>query len=181
MAFGIAATITCAALDTHPSTPPFGVVPRMRKLDCSGMERSSLAKNPDSISAVMTIVVVFEDPVVNASILPMLYSNTPLPQRCDGTGAIAYNTRSPIVLIRGTTHTRQPSNMSMNYSQVLPLLQRLPGAIFQQDNAWPHTARMSQDWFRTVTLLLGLPDPHICLQWSISGIIWDGALCILRV
>ncbi|GFW64259.1 transposable element Tcb1 transposase [Trichonephila clavipes] len=28
---------------------------------------------------------------------------------------------------------------------VLPLMQRLPGAIFQQDNARPHTARVSQD------------------------------------
>ncbi|GFT95293.1 transposable element Tcb1 transposase [Trichonephila clavipes] len=35
----------------------------------------------------------------------------------------------------------------------LPLLQRLPGAIFQQDNARPHTARVSQDCLRTVTTL----------------------------
>ncbi|GFU57108.1 hypothetical protein TNCV_1779711 [Trichonephila clavipes] len=32
----------CAALDTHPSTPPFGVVPHTRKLDCSGMEPGRL-------------------------------------------------------------------------------------------------------------------------------------------
>ncbi|GFU82735.1 hypothetical protein TNCV_265321 [Trichonephila clavipes] len=36
--FEIAELITCAALDTHPSTPLFGVVPRTRKLNCSGME-----------------------------------------------------------------------------------------------------------------------------------------------
>ncbi|GFY24399.1 uncharacterized protein TNCV_1014471 [Trichonephila clavipes] len=36
--FGIVVLIMCAALEAHPSTPPFGVVPRMRKLDCSGME-----------------------------------------------------------------------------------------------------------------------------------------------
>ncbi|GFW70002.1 HTH_Tnp_Tc3_2 domain-containing protein [Trichonephila clavipes] len=36
--FGTAAPITCAALDVHPSTPPFGVVPRTRKLDCSGIQ-----------------------------------------------------------------------------------------------------------------------------------------------
>ncbi|GFW64258.1 uncharacterized protein TNCV_2415091 [Trichonephila clavipes] len=41
--------------------------------------RSSLATNSDSISAVMTIVFVCGDPVVNASILPLLYSDTPLP------------------------------------------------------------------------------------------------------
>ncbi|GFW42598.1 transposable element Tcb1 transposase [Trichonephila clavipes] len=31
----------------------------------------------------------------------------------------------------------------------LPLMQLLPGAIFQKDNAWPHTARVS----RTVSTL----------------------------
>ncbi|GFW17250.1 transposable element Tcb2 transposase [Trichonephila clavipes] len=34
---------------------------------------------------------------------------------------------------------------------VLPLMQRLPGAIFQQDNARPHTERVSQDCLHTVT------------------------------
>ncbi|GFW59635.1 transposable element Tcb1 transposase [Trichonephila clavipes] len=36
-------------------------------------------------------------------------------------------------------------------SHVLPLIQRLSGTIFQQDNAQPHTAKMSQDCLRTVT------------------------------
>ncbi|GFT95336.1 transposable element Tcb1 transposase [Trichonephila clavipes] len=36
--------------------------------------------NPDSISAVMTIVFMCRYPVVNASILPLLYRDTPLPQ-----------------------------------------------------------------------------------------------------
>ncbi|GFV09936.1 uncharacterized protein TNCV_2318661 [Trichonephila clavipes] len=36
--FGIVEPITWAALDAPPSPPPFGVVPRTRKLDCSGME-----------------------------------------------------------------------------------------------------------------------------------------------
>ncbi|GFV45313.1 uncharacterized protein TNCV_2037661 [Trichonephila clavipes] len=39
--------------------------------------RSSLTTNPDSISAVVTIVFVYGDPVVNASILLLLYSDTP--------------------------------------------------------------------------------------------------------
>ncbi|GFY22870.1 uncharacterized protein TNCV_2181311 [Trichonephila clavipes] len=30
---------------------------------------------------------------------------------------------------------------------VLQLMQRLPGVIFQQDYAWPHTARVSQDCY----------------------------------
>ncbi|GFX18239.1 transposable element Tcb2 transposase [Trichonephila clavipes] len=39
-----------------------------------------LATSPNSISAVITIVFVCRDPVVNASILPLLYSVTPIPQ-----------------------------------------------------------------------------------------------------
>ncbi|GFW29918.1 uncharacterized protein TNCV_4999581 [Trichonephila clavipes] len=35
---------TCVALDAHPSMPPFGVVPRTRKLDCSGMEPGRLKR-----------------------------------------------------------------------------------------------------------------------------------------
>ncbi|GFT25878.1 transposable element Tcb2 transposase [Trichonephila clavipes] len=37
---------------------------------------------------------------------------------------------------------------------VLPLMQRLPGAISQQENARPHTTRVSQDCLRNVTALL---------------------------
>ncbi|GFU50828.1 uncharacterized protein TNCV_2495321 [Trichonephila clavipes] len=36
---------------------------------------------------------------------------------------------------------------------VLPLMQRLREAIFQQDNARPHTTRVSQDCLSTVTTL----------------------------
>ncbi|GFV97756.1 hypothetical protein TNCV_2313411 [Trichonephila clavipes] len=49
----------------------------------------------------------------------------------------------------------------------------LPGAIFQQDSAQPHTARMSQDCLRHITTLPGLLNPQIFHQPSIPGIIWD--------
>ncbi|GFX49166.1 HTH_Tnp_Tc3_2 domain-containing protein [Trichonephila clavipes] len=39
-----------------------------------------LATTPDSISAVMTFMFVCGDPMMNASILLLLYSNIPLPQ-----------------------------------------------------------------------------------------------------
>ncbi|GFU11408.1 transposable element Tcb2 transposase [Trichonephila clavipes] len=67
-------------------------------------------------------------------------------------GAIVYNTRSPLVLIRGTM-TAQRYVHDILQPHVLPLMQRLPGVIFQQDNAWPHTARVSEDCLRTVTTL----------------------------
>ncbi|GFX94782.1 transposable element Tcb2 transposase [Trichonephila clavipes] len=50
---------------------------------------------------------------------------------------------------------------------VLPLMQRLQGAIFQQDYARSHTARV-------LLPFLILPDSQICLQSSIYEIIWDG-------
>ncbi|GFX84936.1 transposable element Tcb2 transposase [Trichonephila clavipes] len=79
-------------------------------------------------------------------------------------GSIAYNTRSSLVLIRGTmTAHRYVHDILQPY--VLPFMQLLPGAIFQQDNAPPHTARVSQDCLRTVTTFLGLPDPQIYLQY----------------
>ncbi|GFV95277.1 transposable element Tcb1 transposase [Trichonephila clavipes] len=53
---------------------------------------------------------------------------------------------------------------------VLPLMQRLPGAIFQQGNARPHTARVSQDCLHTVTTL---PWPAPSPDLSPIEHIWD--------
>ncbi|GFU36957.1 transposable element Tcb2 transposase [Trichonephila clavipes] len=52
---------------------------------------------------------------------------------------------------------------------VLPLMQRLPGAIFQQDNARPYTARVLQDYFCTVTIL---PWPALSPYLSPIEHIW---------
>ncbi|GFW70926.1 transposable element Tcb1 transposase [Trichonephila clavipes] len=53
---------------------------------------------------------------------------------------------------------------------VLPLRQRLSGTIFQQDNAWPHTARGLQDCLRTLTTL---PWPAPSRDLSPIEHIWD--------
>ncbi|GFW74252.1 HTH_Tnp_Tc3_2 domain-containing protein [Trichonephila clavipes] len=66
--------------------------------------RSSLATNPDSISAMMTIVFVWGDPMGNALVLPLLYSDI---AGVMVWGVIAYNTRSPLVLIPGTMTTQR--------------------------------------------------------------------------
>ncbi|GFW39031.1 transposable element Tcb1 transposase [Trichonephila clavipes] len=56
-------------------------------------------------------------------------------------------------------------------------MQRLPGTIFQQDNAQPHTVRVLQDGLRTVTTHLWparspdlSPIEHICdhLGWRVG-------------
>ncbi|GFV61198.1 transposable element Tcb1 transposase [Trichonephila clavipes] len=49
-------------------------------------------------------------------------------------------------------------------------MQRLPGAIFQQHNAQPHTARVSQDYLRTVNTL---PWPARSPDVSAIEHIWD--------
>ncbi|GFX78789.1 transposable element Tcb2 transposase [Trichonephila clavipes] len=67
-------------------------------------------------------------------------------------GAIAYNRWLPLVLIRGTM-TDQRYAHDILQPHVMPLMQRLPGAIFQQVNVRPHTAMVSQDCLRTVTTL----------------------------
>ncbi|GFW72147.1 transposable element Tcb2 transposase [Trichonephila clavipes] len=67
-------------------------------------------------------------------------------------GAIAYNTPSPLVLIRGTM-TAQWYVHDILQLHVLPLMQRLSGAIFQKDNARPHTTRVSLDCLRAVATL----------------------------
>ncbi|GFU12976.1 transposable element Tcb2 transposase [Trichonephila clavipes] len=65
-------------------------------------------------------------------------------------GVIVYNTRSPLVLIRRTL-TAQRYVHDILQPHVLPLMQRLPRAIFQQINVRPHTARVSQDCLHTGT------------------------------
>ncbi|GFV27437.1 transposable element Tcb2 transposase [Trichonephila clavipes] len=67
-------------------------------------------------------------------------------------GAIAYNIRSPLVLIRGTM-TAQRNVHDILQPHLLSFMQRLPGTIFEQVNVRPHTARMSQECLRTVTNL----------------------------
>ncbi|GFU66512.1 transposable element Tcb1 transposase [Trichonephila clavipes] len=62
-------------------------------------------------------------------------------------GAIAYNSRSTLIVIRGTlTDPRHADDILL--ALVGPFLNGLPGAIFQQDNARPHTAIVAQDFLR---------------------------------
>ncbi|GFX44885.1 transposable element Tcb1 transposase [Trichonephila clavipes] len=110
----------------------------------------------------MTIVFMCGDPVVNASILPFLYSDTRLPQ-------LVCHRRSPQVLIRRTM-TAQRYVHDILQPHVFSLMQRLPGAIFQQYNAQLHTARVSQSCLRTVNTL---PWPALFPNLSPIEHIWD--------
>ncbi|GFV83478.1 DDE_3 domain-containing protein [Trichonephila clavipes] len=60
-------------------------------------------------------------------------------------GPIAYDSRSTLIVMRGTLAGQRYVDVILR-PHVRPFLNGLPGAIFQQDNARPHTARVAQDF-----------------------------------
>ncbi|GFW00143.1 HTH_Tnp_Tc3_2 domain-containing protein [Trichonephila clavipes] len=58
-------------------------------------------------------------------------------------GAISWDTRSSLVVLQGTLTARRYVDDILT-PIVLPMLSSRSGAIYQQDNARPHTARLSQ-------------------------------------
>ncbi|GFW60575.1 transposable element Tcb1 transposase [Trichonephila clavipes] len=62
-------------------------------------------------------------------------------------GAIAYDSRSTLIVMRGTL-TVQRYVEDILRPHVGPFLNGLPEAIFQQNNAHPHTAKVAQDFLR---------------------------------
>ncbi|GFX82868.1 transposable element Tcb2 transposase [Trichonephila clavipes] len=75
-------------------------------------------------------------------------------------GTIAYDSRSTLIVMRATL-TGQRYVDDILRPHVGPFLNGLPGAIFQQDNARPHTARVAQDFlrhFQTLPWLARSPD-----------------------
>ncbi|GFY17363.1 transposable element Tcb1 transposase [Trichonephila clavipes] len=66
---------------------------------------------------------------------------------CNGLGAVAYYSRSTLIVMRGTL-TGQRYVDDILRPHVGPFLNGLPGAIFEQDNVCPHTARVAEDFLR---------------------------------
>ncbi|GFU13666.1 uncharacterized protein TNCV_939091 [Trichonephila clavipes] len=84
-------------------------------------------------------------------------------------GAIAYDSRSTLIVMR-VTLTGQRYVDDILRPHVGSFLNTLPGAIFQQDNARPHIARVSQDFlphFQT------LPRPDRSPDLSPVEHVWD--------
>lgn len=69
-------------------------------------------------------------------------------------GGIGYHSRTPLVRIAGTLNSQRYISEVLE-PVVLPYLQGLPTAIFQQDSARPHVARIVQEFFgnRQIELL----------------------------
>ncbi|GFU14484.1 transposable element Tcb1 transposase [Trichonephila clavipes] len=82
----------------------------------------------------------------------------------------AYDSRSTLIVMRGTL-TDQRYVDDILRPHVGLFLNGLPGAIFQQDNARPYTARVAQDFLRHFQTLPGparsfdlSPVEHVCDQ-----------------
>ncbi|GFX15685.1 transposable element Tcb1 transposase [Trichonephila clavipes] len=84
-------------------------------------------------------------------------------------GTIAYDSRSTSIVMRGTL-TGQRYVDDILRPHVGPFLNGLPGAIFQQDNALPHTARVAQDFLRNFQTL---PWPARSPDLSPVEYVWD--------
>ncbi|UYV61753.1 hypothetical protein LAZ67_1006331, partial [Cordylochernes scorpioides] len=84
-------------------------------------------------------------------------------------GAIAYDYRSPLLRIQGTM-TAQRYVDDVLRPVTLPYLQGVPNALYQQDNARPHTARISQQALQDVQML---PWPPYSPDLSPIEHVWD--------
>ncbi|UYV68767.1 Transposase [Cordylochernes scorpioides] len=84
-------------------------------------------------------------------------------------GAIAYDSRSPLLRIQGTM-TAQRYVDDVLRPVTLPYLQGVPNALYQRDNARPHTARISQQALQDVQML---PWPPYSPDLSPIEHVWD--------
>ncbi|UYV85106.1 hypothetical protein LAZ67_X004594 [Cordylochernes scorpioides] len=84
-------------------------------------------------------------------------------------GAIAYDSRSALLRIQGTM-TAQRYVDDVLRPVTLPYLQGVPNALYQQDNARPHTARISQQALQDVHML---PWPPYSPDLSPIEHVWD--------
>ncbi|UYV73817.1 hypothetical protein LAZ67_11001001, partial [Cordylochernes scorpioides] len=84
-------------------------------------------------------------------------------------GAIAYDSRSPLLRIQGTM-TAQRYVDDVLRPVTLPYLQGVPNALYQQDNARPHTAHISQQALQDVQML---PWPPYSPDLSPIEHVWD--------
>ncbi|GFU71973.1 transposable element Tcb1 transposase [Trichonephila clavipes] len=84
-------------------------------------------------------------------------------------GAISWDTRSSLVVLQGTLTARRYVDDILT-PIVLPMLSSRPGAIYQQDNARPHTARLSQQCLQGYDVL---PWPARSPDLSPRELVWD--------
>ncbi|UYV64166.1 hypothetical protein LAZ67_2006860, partial [Cordylochernes scorpioides] len=84
-------------------------------------------------------------------------------------GAIAYDSRSPLLHIQGTMTAKRYVDDVLR-PVTLPYLQGVPNSLYQQDNARPHTALISQQVLQDVQKL---PWPPYSPDLSPIEHVWD--------
>ncbi|GFV20545.1 transposable element Tcb1 transposase [Trichonephila clavipes] len=86
-------------------------------------------------------------------------------------GAIAYHGRSQLLRIVGNLNSTRYINEVLQ-PQVIPFLQGLPGAVFQQDNACPHVTKTVKSYLDSQQVQL-LPWPVYLPDMSPIEHVWD--------
>lgn len=84
-------------------------------------------------------------------------------------GAISLDSRTPLVVIRGTLNAQRYVDDILR-PVLLPFLLQYPGLIFQQDNARPHTARVAMNCLEACQTL---PWPARSPDLSPIEHVWD--------
>ncbi|GFV65430.1 DDE_3 domain-containing protein [Trichonephila clavipes] len=107
--------------------------------------------------------------MVSGTIPPHCSTSHCLHSWCNGWEAIACDSRSTLIVMRGTLKGQRYVD-DVLLPHVGPFLNGLPGANFQQDNARPHTARVAQDFLRHFQTL---PWPARSPELSPVQHVWD--------
>ncbi|GFT38891.1 DDE_3 domain-containing protein [Trichonephila clavipes] len=126
-------------------------------------KKRCLVMNPGLFWGHMIIVYGCGGALVSGTILPStVLRHTARTAGVIVWGDIAYYSRSTLIVMRGAL-TGQRYVDDILRPHVGPFLNGFPGAIFQQDNARPHTARVAQDFllhFQTI------PWPALSPVWD---------------
>ncbi|GFS86382.1 DDE_3 domain-containing protein [Trichonephila clavipes] len=123
-------------------------------------KRWCLVINPGLFGGQMITVYRCGGALVSSTIPPHCSTSHCSHIWCNSLGVIAYDRRSTLIVMRGTLMGQRYVD-DIRRPHVGPFLNGLPGAIFQQNNARPHTARVAQDFqrhFQTLPWLARSPD-----------------------
>ncbi|GFV87300.1 DDE_3 domain-containing protein [Trichonephila clavipes] len=132
-------------------------------------KRLCLVMNPGLFWGQMITVYGCGDALVSGTFPPHCSTSHRPHSWCNVLGGIAYDSWFTLILMRETL-TGQRYVDDILRPHVGPFLNGLLGAIFQQDNARPHTARVAQDFLRHFQTL---PWPARSPDLSPVEHVWD--------